>query len=415
MGNLKFAVNSILKHKMRSFLTMLGIIIGVASVVIIMSLGNGMQKSVTASFTEGQDNIAIYFQTEKEANKAAAESDDLSVPQIITSQAAPKILTEWLPGLTSIYGVVGYYVTNIHVANLSNGSKQAEETKLMGVSSSYFDYNEIKIIAGRTLKYHDYRNFSRVIMLNEKTAQYLFPNPEAAINQTILVGDQNYLVVGVYQEKHSALATMTNEKAVILANTQLSAEYNVDENAQLYVHVEDVKNSTNIGKKAADYLTERAQVEDGLGKFTIVDIEKMLEKVEQVYTIMTSVIGSIAGISLLVGGIGVMNIMLVSVTERTREIGLRKALGATRFNILSQFLIEAIVLTVIGGSIGISFALGTIQLFNTMPNSAGMKAELTPNSLAISFVFSAVIGIIFGVLPANKASKLNPIQALRYE
>lgn len=179
----------------------------------------------------------------------------------------------------------------------------------------------------------------------------------------------------------------------------------------LLYNVDDVTQSQILGKKAGKVLTKLSQVHNG--KYTIADTSEILANINKQFGIMTAVIGSIAGISLLVGGIGVMNIMLVCVTERTREIGIRKALGATRRNILTQFLIEAIVLTILGGCLGLLFPFVAVDSLGAALHLPGATVSL--NVAFIAMTFSAFIGIIFGLLPANKASQLDPIEALRYE
>ncbi len=410
MENWKFALSSIMGHKMRSFLTMLGIIIGVASVVVIMALGQGMTKQITDMFSADTRDIEIYY-VAKDSDSKSIFDDDV---ETTSSDKGPKIQEEWLQKITSdVSGVQNYYLTNGTTATVSLNKKKAKNVNIIGVNKTYFDVKKYKVVAGRNFRSDDYEHFSRIIMLDTKLAVKLFGTNDNALNKQVSVGSKSYLVVGVYKDPNagSALYGMSSGGNAVMTNTQLAAEFNVNEIEAAYVHVNDATQATTVGEETAKVMTQVSGVKTG--HFTIFDMSKRIAEINSAYGMMTTVIGAIAGISLLVGGIGVMNIMLVSVTERTREIGLRKALGATRRKILTQFLIESMVLTLLGGLIGLGLAAGLTSILNS--NMADMKPSISFNVAIGSLLFSALIGMIFGILPANKASKLDPIEALRYE
>ncbi|WP_019320503.1 ABC transporter permease [Streptococcus mutans] len=414
MENWKFALSSILSHKMRSFLTMLGIIIGVASVVMIMALGQGLKKGISDQVNKEQKNLNVYYKTK--AEQEAEKNPYYQVDASDSSAKAPDIQEAWVEKIAQdTKGVSGYYITNSKTATVSYRKKSSKNVNITGINRTYLSIKKFKIIAGRSFTSNDYDKFGRIIMLDANLAKKLFGDNETALNKVITLSNKSYLVVGVYEDPNAGTATYgtTSGGNAIMTNTQVANEFGVKENDQIYFHINDVSQANKIGKETGAALTKISGAKDGL--YENYNMDNIVKQANQMASMYTIAFGVIAGISLLVGGIGVMNIMLVSVTERTREIGLRKALGATRIKILNQFLIESIVLTILGGLIGLGIAYMGVTAITPALKAQHIVPAISLQVILISIAFSAFVGIVFGLLPANKASKLNPIDALRYE
>ncbi|KAB7672150.1 ABC transporter permease [Bacillus sp. B1-b2] len=396
----KVALSSIWKHKVRSILTMLGVIIGVAAVIIIVAIGQGAKTKMTEElFSTDKNAVDIWYEP------IPVEGEDES--EMYWEE--PELTSEDIETLSEVPGVEAVIATNQGYGPMVYNDQQGE-MEITGVGPEFFSARNIQVIEGRPINARDNDGMNRVVMIDTVARDKFFKNQEDVIGEIIELNGNPYKLIGIYvspipeQYQYSEVGEMLMPRAVI------SMMFGNREIERLAVIASDSEKISETGWLAANALTEKKKLENGM--YSINDFSEYEQEVDTVITLMTLFIGSIAGISLLVGGIGVMNIMLVSVTERTREIGLRKAIGATRGKILLQFLIEAMTLTLLGGLIGIGIAIiGAIIISNLSP----ITATVSPLVIFIGIGFSAFIGIIFGILPANKASKLSPIDALRYE
>jgi putative ABC transport system permease protein len=396
--SIKIALSSIWNHKVRSILTMLGIIIGVAAVIIIVAIGQGTRTQMTNElFGTDKNAIQIYYEyipPEGEENMFWEE---------------PELTDEDVRTLAVVPGVKAVMATNQGWGTMVRDDVQGD-MQITGVGAEYFSAKKIHVLEGRAFYAADNDGLNRVVMLDTIARKKFFKETENPIGEIIDLNGNPYKVVGVYESPIPEQYRNKDTGEMMMPRAVISMMFGNREIEQLSVIASDPEQVSETGRLAAETLTEKKGLEEG--RYATNSFEDYEKELNKMISLLTLLIGSIAGISLLVGGIGVMNIMLVSVTERTREIGLRKAIGATRRKILLQFLIEAITLTSLGGLIGMGLAaIGTILVSKLSPISASMS----PLIVLIGISFSAFIGIVFGLLPANKASKLSPIDALRYE
>ncbi|MGI5827400.1 MAG: ABC transporter permease [Patescibacteria group bacterium] len=389
---LELAWQSLWRNKLRAFLTMLGIIIGVASVILLISIGAGLKSYITGQFESLGSNLIYVLPGDIQGSGPMGMLPNLSENDI---RAIKRI------GYP-IKDASGNFETFIKARY---GSVE-KALHCMGVDEAAIEMLNYKAERGRAINDVDVQKTARVAFIGPGAAEKLFEN-DNPVGRTILIQSTKYRVVGVFESKGGGMSVgMSVDDSVLIPTTTAKKQFNQDKLSQVFASVA-TKEELDSAKNKVEKVMLKNYDED---EFSVVGQEELLSTVDQILGAMTAGLGGIAAISLLVGGIGIMNIMFVTVTERTREIGLRKALGAQPKDILVQFLIESVTLSLVGGSIGILLAMG-----GSMVLSSFFASEITLSAVLLAFTFSSVIGVIFGVVPAWKAAKLDPITALRYE
>jgi len=396
LENIKMAFSSLLAHKMRSILTMLGIIIGVGSVITVVAIGQGGEAVLKSQFTGDSNTIELFYQP---SDEEIEQDSGILFEDAFTSEDIH--LIEDLPEVEKVV------TTSSESADISYRRDNAD-SMVMGINQSYIDVQGMDIDRGRNLMASDFLGEGRVAVVSENVQEELFDDKEKDIlGKIVYVGGQPVEVVGVMNSEDD-LFGLSSSTFYIPINTWQSI-FSKTSITEVSIKANNPDELQTAGEKATDMLNKVHETDEA---YQVLNMEEIAEGIGKVTNIMTIIISSIAGVSLLVGGIGVMNIMLVSVTERTREIGVRMSLGATRGQIMFQFLIEAIALTMIGGLIGMGLGTGVALLVSSI---AGWPPLISWPVIVGGILFSMIIGVVFGLLPANKASRLDPIDSLRYE
>lgn len=396
LENIKMAFSSLLAHKMRSILTMLGIIIGVGSVITVVAIGQGGETVLKSQFTGDSNTIELFYQP---SDEEIEQDSGILFEDAFTSEDIH--LIEDLPEVEKVV------TTSSESADISYRQDNAD-SMVMGINQSYIDVQGMNVDRGRNLMASDFLGEGRVAVVSENVQEELFDDKEKDIlGKIVYVGGQPVEVVGV-MESEDDLFGLSSSTFYIPINTWQSI-FSKTSITEVSIKANNPDELQTAGEKATDMLNKVHETDEA---YQVLNMEEIAEGIGKVTNIMTIIISSIAGVSLLVGGIGVMNIMLVSVTERTREIGVRMSLGATRGQIMFQFLIEAIALTMIGGLIGMGLGTSVALLVSSI---AGWPPLISWPVIVGGILFSMIIGVVFGLLPANKASRLDPIDSLRYE
>jgi putative ABC transport system permease protein len=407
LATLRVALNALRVNKLRSILTMLGIIIGVAAVITMIAVGAGAQARVAEQIKSLGSNLMIIIPGSTTssgvrlgagANQNLTEDDanaiEIEVPEVQVAAPSNRSTSQVIAGNTNW------------------------ATQIYGVTSDYFEAREWPLAEGRMFEQPELNGSAKVAIIGQTVARQLFGDIDP-MDQTIRIKKVPFTVIGVLDRKGQSMLGQDQDDVIMVplstARNRLfgNTQGKLRRVGTIQVKVREGASMKEAEDKIRDLLRQRQRTQQGQDDaFTIRNLTEILQAQETSSRVMTLLLAAVASVSLLVGGIGIMNIMLVSVTERTREIGLRMAVGARAKDILTQFLVEAVTLSLIGGFLGV--VLGMIGSY-AIGEFAGWATQLSPESIVLAVGFSAGIGIFFGFYPAQKASKLLPIQALRYE
>jgi putative ABC transport system permease protein len=399
------ALESLSANKLRSGLTILGIVIGVAAVIAMISIGRGAQNTITGSIQGIGTNLLFVF---------GGGSEEVRNPKPVTLGDADAIADPFLaPSVADVSPILQ------GDGKVSYGG-ESTLTSISGVTPQYSPVRNVAVTEGEFINEAHILGRASVVLLGTTVAENLFGRKSGLVGETVRIEGQPFRVIGVLEEKGGSAFSNQDDQVLIpltTAQTRLIRRTARDRVDMLMVQAVSAQAVPQASEEIAQILRTRHQTEIAADDFTILTQQDFLDTARTITGVLTIFLGGIAAISLLVGGIGIMNIMLVSVTERTREIGLRKALGARKMDILVQFLTESAVLSLIGGMIGIllgwliSVAVGRIAA----ANDATINPAIGLDTVLLATLFSTAVGLFFGLYPANRAASLEPVEALRYE
>ncbi len=401
LETLRVALASVRVNALRSMLTMLGIIIGVAAVITMVALGAGAQRAVEEQIEAmGANVLQIFPNWGRPGGVASANRVSLTTDDAVALRGDATLLKDVVPELTGNQQVK-YVGTNIN-------------TSISGVTANFMAVKRYKLAHGRVFTQGDDEARERFAVLGAEIPEQLNANPAALIGQSIQVRGITFEIIGVLAPKGASNSWQNPDEIIFIPlNTAQYRVFGTDRLRAISVEGRDGVPLQQVMVDIERVMRREHKVRPGMeNDFTIRGSQEILATQQATTQIFTTLLASIAAVSLVVGGIGIMNIMLVSVTERTREIGVRKALGATRLNIMFQFLIEALVLCLAGGMLGIALGWWVTDL---LARSNGWNTLISSQSILVAFGTSAAIGLVFGIWPASRAARLDPITALRYE
>ena len=409
------AIESLNGNKMRSGLTVLGIVIGVAAVIAMLAVGNGAQASITGSISSIGTNLLFVFKGSRDGPPGPGGGRRSGNNERPLTLSDAKAIADPLaaPSVQSVAPAIQGNGTIIFAGENTSAP-------ISGVTPDYASVRNLEVAEGEFINEENILGRMSVVVLGPETATAIFGHADGIVGETIRIEGQPFRVIGVLVAKGGGAFGSEDNSAYIpftTAQARLLKRNSLDEIDVLFVQATSAETVTQAADEISSILRQRHRTPIGEDDFTVFTQQDFLQTFQTITGVLTVFLGGIAGISLLVGGIGIMNIMLVSVTERTREIGLRKALGARKRDILLQFLTESSLLSLIGGVIGVLF--GWLIAFAVGKVASATGTNFVPivgtDAILLSTSFSAVIGLFFGIYPASRAANLEPVEALRYE